>query len=116
MLFLVRVRALPTASWTFAAPTWLTSPPLALVSRVQERVANLQHTPAARTNKNSLPVDPLTLDYQNSKEGEKLRARDMAQKGRAQARADRLYGKLHSVDFDILTGLPRQHMPQSARE
>jgi hypothetical protein len=74
----------------------------------QREMDRLQQRPIARTNKNSLPVDPLTLDYQATRQGEALRARDEAQRGRAAARAERLYSKMHSAQgFDLITGLPK---------
>lgn len=108
----------------------------------QQRLQSLQHRPAARTNKNSLPVNPLNLEYHPSEEvtagtrcprprppapaqatplpakypiptryppqGQVMKYMDDCTKRRAAQRSERLYNKMHSVEFDIITGNPKQ--------
>jgi len=76
-------------------------------SKEQEWLRELQSRPAANTNKNSIPVNPITLQYLQTPEGAWKRYEDDKVRHRAARRSDNLYRKMHSVEFDIITGQPK---------
>lgn len=75
--------------------------------RAQVRDQALKESAAAWTNAPGLPFNVLNHAYAQGTRGEGLREYDQGVRERAGQRADRLGQKMHSTDFDIITGAPR---------
>mmetsp|Transcript_21409 Transcript_21409/g.29737 ORF Transcript_21409/g.29737 Transcript_21409/m.29737 type:complete len:315 (+) Transcript_21409:185-1129(+) len=67
---------------------------------------DLKHTEIAGRNKNSVPYNPITLKYDDSFEAVKLDFEGKCIRHRAAVRANTLYTKMHSQQFNMFTGEP----------
>ena len=71
----------------------------------------------ARSNKTSMPYDPITLRYDNGADGDRLRFSDESLRYRGALRAEHLQRRGASTPWDPITGQARQtvHVPEPPR-
>lgn len=73
----------------------------------EERLRYLQeHTEKAKSNKPSMPWNPITLRYDDGEDGERLRAEDERIRYRAAVRAQHLHQRNMAEPFNPITGAP----------
>ena len=66
----------------------------------------------ARRNVSGIPYDPINLSNRSGDAAARLQAEEMGLKARASARAEVLFNRGRSTNFDPVSGLPVTHQPR----
>merc|ERR1719164_10044 len=71
----------------------------------------------ARSNKTSMPYNPINLRYDDGHDGERLRYSDESLRYRGALRAEHLQRRMTSTGYDPITGTPieRVHVPDAPK-
>lgn len=80
-------------------------------ARLEEMRDNHSH---ARSNKTSMPYNPINLRYDDGMDGERLRYSDESLRYRGALRAEHLQRRMTSTGYNPITGdsIERVHVPQ----
>ncbi|KAL1523442.1 hypothetical protein AB1Y20_018382 [Prymnesium parvum] len=77
-----------------------------------QRMANMRdHGTAARSNKSSMPYNPISLRYDDGSDGDRLRYADESLRYRSALRADHLQQRMTSTGFNPITGEAYNKVP-----
>jgi len=85
----------------------------------QKRMEEMRANNAfARSNKTSMPYNPISLRYDDGNDGERLRFSDDSLRYRGALRAEHLQRRQTSTGYDPITGAPinRVHVPDLPRQ
>lgn len=80
--------------------------------RMEDMRDNLSH---ARSNKTSMPYNPINLRYDDGSDGDRLRFSDESLRYRGALRAEHLQRRMTSTGYNPITGDPinRVHVPEA---